>query len=187
LVITRHNSSKHAPRIAIVVVAVLTATAAFGTTASADRHGYRGHGARFHGAHFVQRSVVVRGYPGPAYFIARPRPVIVARPRGIVAWRPGGTIIDRPLIGYPYAWRPWWTGAPCLYLDEAPYYFSADLGMYMGGFALDFSVGNVAPAGYVFYDPYCGDRFWTAAAYRHHLRFHHHPAALRVIAVEDDD
>lgn len=89
--------------------------------------------------------------------------------------------------------RPWYRGARRILVSDAPYYYHAGFGIYFGGFALDISVGSRAPAGYAYFDPYCGETFWTLDAYRVHLarrggwwgRGPVHPAVLELVLVAD--
>ena len=83
--------------------------------------------------------------------------------------------------------RPWFQDTRRIYVDGSPFFFSAGLGIYVGGLAINIQVGDVPPVGYVFYDPFCGETFWSVADYNVHLRFHDHPGALSLIRVEYND
>jgi hypothetical protein len=93
-------------------------------------------------------------------------------------------VIYRPR---PIHVRPWFYGARRIYVDNSPFYFHAGLGIFVGGLAVNIQIGDVPPVGYVFYDPFCGETFWSVADYQAHLRFHPHPAALSLIRVEYTD
>jgi len=93
-------------------------------------------------------------------------------------------VIYRPR---PVHVRPWFYGAQRIYVDDSPFYFNAGLGIYVGGLALNIQIGDVPPVGYVFYDPFCGETFWSVADYQAHLRFRPHPAVLSLIRVEYTD
>ena len=54
--------------------------------------------------------------------------------------------------------------------------------MYFGGLAVEFNLGDLPPAGYVYYDPYCDEFFWSVSEYRQHLFWADHPAVLRLVA-----
>lgn len=59
---------------------------------------------------------------------------------------------------------------------------------FLGGLLLGAVISNAAHADHYFYaDPYCDLRFSTLAAYRAHLRYHHHPAIVHVIEIRTGD
>jgi hypothetical protein len=55
---------------------------------------------------------------------------------------------------------------------------------FLGGLFLGVVLANAAPAGYVYYDPYCHEEFASLAAYRAHSFHHRHSGVLRVIAID---
>ncbi|TMQ67452.1 MAG: hypothetical protein E6K78_04965 [Candidatus Eisenbacteria bacterium] len=57
---------------------------------------------------------------------------------------------------------------------------------FLGGLFLGASLAHAAPAGYVYYDPYCHESFATLDVYYSHVRVHHHPSVVRVIEADDD-
>ncbi len=69
----------------------------------------------------------------------------------------------------------------------------AAIGGFLGGLFLGAVLANGAPAGYGYYDSYCGERFVSLNAYYSHCRRHHHPRVIRVVEVSrypayrDDD
>ncbi len=83
-----------------------------------------------------------------------------------------------------YLARPWYGQSRRIYVHDDPFYFHAGLGIYLGGLALRLELGDVPPLGFVYYDPYCDERFWSVEDYRFHLRYHHHPQALTVIVLD---
>ncbi len=80
--------------------------------------------------------------------------------------------------------RPWYRDVHRIYVHDDPFYFHAGLGIYLGGLALRLELGDVPPPGFVYYDPYCGEQFWSIADYHQHLRYHNHPQALTVILID---
>ena len=60
-------------------------------------------------------------------------------------------------------YRPWYRDARRIYIHDDPFYFHVGLGLYIGGIAIQFELGNQPPYGYVYYDPYCDEVFWTLA------------------------
>lgn len=44
------------------------------------------------------------------------------------------------------------------------------------------TIGNVAPAGRYYYDPYCGHRFRSLARYHAHCGWYDHPRVIRVVS-----
>ena len=106
--------------------------------------------------------------------------------RVVLRHRPA-TVRYRDLRACPpprYISRPWYNGARRIYVHDDPFYFHAGLDLFLGGLALRLELGDMPPMGFVYYDPYCDMEFWSIAEYRHHLRYHHHPHALTVIAIE---
>jgi hypothetical protein len=113
-------------------------------------------------------------------------------------YRAGGSAVVRPYWApYPYyAYRapvvvhryypaPWWAHAPRVYYNNQPFYYSANFGVYVGGVALNFALGNVPPAGYLYYDPYTGvanDTLYGYADYAHQMG---HPACVTLVPVYD--
>lgn len=82
-------------------------------------------------------------------------------------------------------YRPWYSGVRTVVVDRDPFYFNAGLGLYFGGVNLNIELGNAPPMGYAYFDPYCGEEFYSVVDYQRHLRFHHHTAALRVVWIGD--
>ena len=115
------------------------------------------------------RFTVRRHHPG-RYVIRRHAPRVVFRPRVLI--NVGGH-------------RPWYHDARRIYVDDDAFYFNASLGLYLGGLALNVQIGDVAPYGYVYYDPFCGETFWTLTSYRSHLWGYPHPHALTLIPLDD--
>jgi len=81
--------------------------------------------------------------------------------------------------------RPWYAGVRTVVVDRNPFYFNAGLGLYFGGVNLNIELGDCPPVGYAYFDPYCGEEFYSVVDYQRHLRFHHHTAALRVVWIGD--
>jgi len=81
--------------------------------------------------------------------------------------------------------RPWYYGVRTVVVDRDPFYFHAGFGLYFGGLSLDLDLGDCPPMGYAYFDPYCGEEFYSIVDYHRHLRFHRHTAALRVIWIGD--
>ena len=52
---------------------------------------------------------------------------------------------------------------------------------FLGGLFLGATLAQAAPAGFVYYDPYCDERFFSLEVYRSHLHHYHHPRVVRVI------
>ncbi len=52
---------------------------------------------------------------------------------------------------------------------------------FLGGLFLGATLAHAAPAGYVYYDPYCGQSFVSLEVYRSHLYHHQHARIVRVI------
>ena len=52
---------------------------------------------------------------------------------------------------------------------------------FLGGLFLGATLAHSAPAGYVYWDPYCGESFASLEIYRAHLDHHHHARIIRVI------
>ncbi|NNF08277.1 MAG: hypothetical protein HKN21_16060, partial [Candidatus Eisenbacteria bacterium] len=50
--------------------------------------------------------------------------------------------------------------------------------------AIEFALGDRAPYGYAYYDPYCSERFYSVASYHQHLTRHRHDRALTLIACD---
>lgn len=55
---------------------------------------------------------------------------------------------------------------------------------FLGGLFLGATLANAAPAGFDYYDPYCGERFVSLEVYRAHLYRHHHPRIVRVVELD---
>src|SRR5262245_46123747 len=55
---------------------------------------------------------------------------------------------------------------------------------FLGGLFLGAVLANSAPAGYVYYDPYCHERFSSLAYYRGHSHRYHHSGLVQVIAID---
>jgi len=79
--------------------------------------------------------------------------------------------------------RPWWEGAPRVYVHGTPFFFHAGLGVYLGGVGLSLGIGDCSPAGYVYVDPYCGTRFDSLEYYAVHARFQGHSPVVEVVAL----
>jgi hypothetical protein len=80
--------------------------------------------------------------------------------------------------------RPWYADARQIYIHDDPFYFRVGLGIYIGGIAVQFDLRNEPPRGYLYYDPYCDEVFWTLAEYRHHLSWYDHPPVLTLIVAD---
>lgn len=77
---------------------------------------------------------------------------------------------------------PVWVESPgdvYVYHDR-PFYFHAGFGIYFGSGSLSIEIGDYAPAGYVYFDPYCDLTFMSVADYRGHIRRHRHDPLLEV-------
>lgn len=83
-----------------------------------------------------------------------------------------------------YIARPWYGQARRIYVHDDPFYFHAGLDVFLGGLALRLELGDVPPVGFVFYDPYCDEEFWSVSEYHRHLRHYRHPNALTVIVLD---
>jgi hypothetical protein len=72
---------------------------------------------------------------------------------------------------------PVWVESPgdvYVYHDR-PFYFHAGFGIYFGSGSLSVQIGDYAPAGYAYYDPYCDLTFTSVATYRRHCHHRHDP------------
>ena len=58
---------------------------------------------------------------------------------------------------------------------------------FLGGLFLGATLAHAAPAGYVYYDSYCDERFVSLEIYRAHLHRHHHPRVVRVVECDSGD
>jgi hypothetical protein len=74
---------------------------------------------------------------------------------------------------------------PVIYVSRRPFYEYRQLGMYVPQSWINVQIGNRAPRGYVFYDPYCHRTFSTLARFRAHKRGPGHMVALDIVAVDD--
>ena len=134
-------------RAALAGLTILLATFSLASQADAGPRRYRPHPAR---------PVVVVHRDAPRYCWV-PRPVIPA---------------PRPVVVAP---GPRWVAPPHIYVDRNPYYYRANIGLFIAGVAVDVVLGNQPPAGCAYYDPYCRLRFSSAARYGSHCRHHRHP------------
>jgi len=82
----------------------------------------------------------------------------------------------------PY--RPWYEGAHRVYVQGDPFFFHAGFGVYLGGLALSIEIGDTAPAGCGFYDPYCGTTFAVLDGYADHCRQGRHDPVLSMVVVD---
>ncbi len=84
-----------------------------------------------------------------------------------------------PVRQYHYAYRPiYYYRAPYVHVRRAyPYCASPS-------FSLGFAIGNVPPAGYYFYDPYCGSEFSSLGGYLAHVDAYSHPAIIHLLSVD---
>jgi hypothetical protein len=55
------------------------------------------------------------------------------------------------------------------------------------GFSLSVGISNLPPAGYSYYDPYCGESFASLDLCRAHFGGCHHPRVIQVVAVGGGD
>lgn len=87
-----------------------------------------------------------------------------------------------------YHHYPVWSPRPYRvhYYDESPFYFHSGFNVFFGGDAFAINIGTLPPPGYAYFDPYCDVTFVSVTAFRHHIHRHHHPALIRVIAVDDE-
>ncbi|HEY3215932.1 MAG TPA: hypothetical protein VGK93_05525 [Candidatus Eisenbacteria bacterium] len=76
-----------------------------------------------------------------------------------------------PYHGYRYYGYPAFCGGPRYYGSPAE-------------FSFDFSITNVPPPGYFYYDPYCEARFSTLGIYAAHLHGHRHPRIVQVLSID---
>lgn len=77
---------------------------------------------------------------------------------------------------------------PCprpIYVSQRPFYEYRQMGMYVPQSWVNVRIGNIAPRGYVFYDPYCHRTFSTLTRFRAHKRGPGHLVALDIVAVDD--
>jgi hypothetical protein len=106
--------------------------------------------------------------------VTRRAPVCVAPNCGVAShnhnhgWKRGHGKVYRP---YPVPSHrrdyPRWTRyADAVYVDTTPFFWSASLGVYLGGGAIFVQVGNRPPAGYLFYDPIRNRTFTCLDTYR---------------------
>lgn len=58
---------------------------------------------------------------------------------------------------------------------------------FLGGLFLGATLAHAAPDGFIYQDPYCDESFVSLEIYRAHLRHHHHPRVVRVIARDSGD
>ena len=58
---------------------------------------------------------------------------------------------------------------------------------FLGGLFLGATLVHAAPAGYVYYDPYCDEDFVSLEVYRTHLHCHHHARIVRVIERDNSE
>lgn len=93
----------------------------------------------------------------------------------------GAYCVPEPRYSRAVPCDPWWAGAPVVYVERSPYYFNAGLGVYVGGVELNLNLGDCAPPGYAYYDPYCRTYMSTVAGYHEHLHRHHHPVTLALV------
>jgi hypothetical protein len=107
------------------------------------------------------------------------RTAVVYRHRRPAVWR-----VHAP-VRVVYRRPAWCDGARTVLVDRDPFYFHAGLGLYFGGLNLNLELGDYAPMGYAYFDPYCGEEFYSIVAYRRHLHRHQHTAALRVVWIGD--
>jgi hypothetical protein len=153
----------------LIAAALSGAALVFGAgsfAATAEAHGHdRGEHGRYHG-HRVYYS----------------RPVVVHRD-----YYPSRVVVRRMYPAPVEVYRPWYYGAPRFFVNASPYYFNAGLNVYLGGANLNLQLGDPAPAGYVYVDPYCNEDFYSVAEYREHVRHVHHRAALQLVYVGGDD
>ncbi|NNF05691.1 MAG: hypothetical protein HKN21_02915, partial [Candidatus Eisenbacteria bacterium] len=69
--------------------------------------------------------------------------------------------------------RPKWTvGAKVFTYASTPYFFNASFGIHFGGAALNLTLANACPVGYIYYHPYSGRRFKTVAGFKAYLARH---------------
>jgi hypothetical protein len=108
-----------------------------------------------------------------------PRRRVYVRPRLIRRFEP----IRRHYVLFP----AWSRDARAVYWNDRPYFFHASMGVFVSGGSIFVSIGNVPPAGYAYFDPYCGRVFRTIADYRRHCAFEHHPPLVRLIATGRHD
>ena len=104
-------------------------------------------------------------------------------PRDHHRWRPVLRHLPRPV--YVRQVRPWYSDTRRIIIDDAPFHFHAGLNIFFGGLGLHIDLGNTAPAGYVYYDPYCSLEFETVGSYHRHLSRHRHRGALRVVRIRE--
>lgn len=142
--------------------ALMLGAGSFVTPAEAHGHDHGGHG-RYH-AHRVYYS----------------RPVVVHR-----AYYP--TCVRRVYPAPVEVYHPWYYGAPRFFVNASPYYFNAGLNVYLGGANLNVQLGDPAPVGYVYVDPYCNEEFYSVGEYQEHLHHARHRAALQVVYVGGDE
>ena len=100
-------------------------------------------------------------------------------------WRPViRHLRSRPVYARNHS-RPWYNNVQRVYVQESPFYFHAGLNVFFGGVGFQIDLGNHAPAGYGYYDPYCSLQFETVNSYHRHLSRHRHRGALEVIRIRN--
>lgn len=139
--------------------------------------GFQGRGYR-HGVPMFRRWVP--GFRGQLCFY----PHRVYAYRGFyrapsVVYLASGPFYPEPLA----AVAPWWVGAPQIDIEGTPYFFNARLGFYIGGAAIQLNLGNVPPAGCVYYDPYSQEVYPSLDAYQQEWRDDGNPQALTIAYV----
>jgi hypothetical protein len=58
---------------------------------------------------------------------------------------------------------------------------------FLGGLFLGAALAHAAPVGYVYEDPYCGQRFHSLDVYHRHFVRHRHPGVIHVVALDRGD
>jgi hypothetical protein len=96
-----------------------------------------------------------------------PRTVVrYEAPRVVARYVPYGCSADRYVVHH-----------------DDPYYYNVNLGAFFGGVHVNVALGNTAPRGYGYWDPYCEQWFESVSVYSAHCDHHHHRPALSVVQV----
>ncbi len=170
-------SARALRRTSVAATLVFLAAAALAADAQADpkskKHGNRGR-ERHRTTQVIRnacpppvRVAPRRGYVAPRRVYVAPRPVYCA-PRPVYV----------PIrIVTP---APRYCDAPVVRVERRPFFWNAELDLYLPRVFAHVSIGDRAPRGGWYHDPYCDQDFRTLRDYRRHLRGCSHQAVLDV-------
>ena len=65
-----------------------------------------------------------------------------------------------------------------------PYWYNVGLGAYFGGVNVNLQLGNYAPDGYGYWDPYCHTYFDSVHSFTSHCKRQTHRPALEVVRLD---